>query len=151
MSLGDYKGANKIFYICNKLRESGVKLDGDYIITQRKKKLKYTNENLKYCIEKLFYSLKYEAEEDEVSDMIIDFKYIFDNELEEEEEEEEEEEADLDSAHDQDFLDNKLKHLMGDLNEKWCKKEEEEEDVAEVGVVIDEDNMQPLLDAMLND
>ena len=148
MSLGDYKGANKIFYICNKLRESGVKLDGDYIITQRKKKLKYTNENLKYCIEKLFYSLKYEAEEDEVSDMIIDFKYIFDNELEEEEEEE----ADLDSAHDQDFLDNKLKHLMGDLNEKWCKKEEEEEeDVAEVGVVIDEDNMQPLLDAMLND
>ena len=148
MSLGDYKGANKIFYICNKLRESGVKLDGDYIITQRKKKLKYTNENLKYCIEKLFYSLKYEAEEDEVSDMIIDFKYIFDNELEEEEEEEE---ADLDSAHDQDFLDNKLKHLMADLNEKWCKEEEEEEEEEEDGVAIYKDNMQPLLDAMLND
>ena len=56
--------------------------------------MNYTNESLKYCIEKLFYKLKYEAEEDEVADMITDFKYIFDNELIEEEEEEEEEEED---------------------------------------------------------
>lgn len=91
MSLVDFNGASKSFFICEKLLEGGVRVDGDYIITQRKKRLKYTSENLKYCIEKLFYNLKYEAEEDEVSDMIIDFRYIFDNELIEEEESELEE------------------------------------------------------------
>ena len=38
-SLGDFSGANKVFYICEKLVESGVELDGDYIITQRKKEI----------------------------------------------------------------------------------------------------------------
>lgn len=115
-SLGDLIGANKVFFICGKLLDAGVHLDGDYIITQRRVRIKYTNVNLKYCIEKLFYTLKYEAEEDEVSDLIFDFKYIFDNELIEEESESEEEEEDnelsegdeLVDAQNNDFLVNAL-------------------------------------------
>jgi len=95
-TLGELKNKNKVFFICQKLFESGVIIDNGYIITQRKKKLKYTNDNLEYCIDKLLYELEYEAEEDEISDMIVDYRHIFENELElieEESEEEDEEES----------------------------------------------------------
>ena len=90
-TLGELKNKNKVFFICQKLFESGVIIDNGYIITQRKKKLKYTNDNLEYCIDKLLYELEYEAEEDEISDMIVDYRHIFENELELIEEESEEE------------------------------------------------------------
>jgi hypothetical protein len=66
--------------------------------------LKYTNDNLEYCIDKLLYELEYEAEEDEISDMIVDYRHIFENELEliEEEEEEEDEEKSEDEEESED-------------------------------------------------
>lgn len=107
-TLGELKNKNKVFYICQKLLESGVIIDGGYITTQRKKKLNYTNDNLEYCIDKLLYELEYEAEEDEISNMIIDFKYIFENELElieeESESEEEEEESEDEESEEEEEL-----------------------------------------------
>ena len=93
-TLGELKNKNKVFFICQKLFESGVIIDNGYITTQRKKKLKYTNDNLEYCIDKLLYELEYDAEEDEISNMIIEHNYIFENELELIEEESEEEDED---------------------------------------------------------
>lgn len=103
-SLGELKNKNKVFFICQKLFESGVVIDNGYITTQRKKKLKYTNNSLEYCIDKLLYELEYEAEEDEVSDMIVDYKHIFENELEliEEEDEGESEDEDEEESEEED-------------------------------------------------
>ena len=98
-SLGDFEGADQVFFICEKLLEYGVVIDGDNITTQRKRTIKYTNASLQYCIQKLFYTLKYKVEEDFIIDMVIEYKFIFDEELievesaAEEEEESEEEDA----------------------------------------------------------
>ena len=122
-TLGELKNKNKVFFICQKLFESGVIIDNGYIITQRKKKLKYTNDNLEYCIDKLLYELEYEAEEDEISDMIVDYRHIFENELElieeeSEEEDEDESEEEEEESEDEDEDDVKEDETIVNANDK---------------------------------
>jgi len=115
-SLGDFEGADQVFFICEKLLEYGVVIDGDNITTQRKRTIKYTNASLQYCIQKLFYTLKYKVEEDFIIDMVIEYKFIFDEELievesaAEEEEESEEEEEEESEEEDANYISNKNKN-----------------------------------------
>jgi hypothetical protein len=86
-------GANFAFFVCEKLRENGHKIEDEKIVLKSDFFYENTNENLTFLVEKLFYESNYFETHVDIAELVAKYRYIFDHELSDSSETEEEEET----------------------------------------------------------
>lgn len=74
-------GANFAFFVCEKLRDKGHKIEGEIIVLESGAEYEFNNQNMTYLIEKLFYESNYFETHVDVAVLVAKYKYIFEHEL----------------------------------------------------------------------
>ncbi len=74
-------GANVAFFVCEKLRESGLHICDKTIVDGHGEELPYDDETMRYCVEKMFFKSGYYQTKIDVADLVVKYRYVFKNEL----------------------------------------------------------------------